>query len=335
MQFSRSLVSILALFQTAAALAGPVDINSADAKTLSKELRGIGPARAEAIIKYRTQHGPFKSPDELALVKNIPQKVIDANRADIRTQAGPSSGSEKVRIPAAARAAPAAAASASPAAISSSRWRDSRRMPARITGSGTSPCSIQFTARAAARVMAKLRVGEGKSARAARRKDLGDALQAGDDVPAERVRTGGGDGIAVGYRPRPAEEHGDARHRGQRRQFLRVERGRRLDRAREHDGVGPRALRGVGQFGERHVRAEEHRTEALLVRGEREEQQPDLVVLDRESNTDPSRATSFVETRTLRYLASHARVLSVPTRETIATGPESLAVVRRLREATP
>ena len=110
MQFSKSLLSILAFFQTAAALAGPVDINSADAKTLSKELKGIGPARAEAIIKYRTQHGPFKSPDELALVKNIPQKVIDANRADIRTGAGSAGGSEKVRSPAAARAAPASRA---------------------------------------------------------------------------------------------------------------------------------------------------------------------------------------------------------------------------------
>jgi iron complex transport system substrate-binding protein len=62
---------------------------------------------------------------------------------------------------------------------------------------------------------------------------------------------------------------------------------------------------------------------------------PDLVVLDRESNADPARATSFVENRTLRYLAGQARVLSVPTRETICAGPESLAVVRRLREARP
>ncbi len=107
MQSSKSPLFIVAFLQAAAALAGPVDINSADAKTLSKELKGIGPARAEAIIKYRTQHGPFKSPDELALIKNIPQKVIDANRTDIRTGAvAASGGTEKVRAPAAGRAAP-------------------------------------------------------------------------------------------------------------------------------------------------------------------------------------------------------------------------------------
>jgi competence protein ComEA len=81
----KSLLSMLCLVPVVA-LAGPVDINSADARTLSKELKGIGPARAEAIIRYRTQNGPFKSADELAMVKNIPQKVIDANRPDIRVE---------------------------------------------------------------------------------------------------------------------------------------------------------------------------------------------------------------------------------------------------------
>jgi len=30
--------------------AGPVDINTADAATLAKELNGVGPARAQAIV---------------------------------------------------------------------------------------------------------------------------------------------------------------------------------------------------------------------------------------------------------------------------------------------
>jgi len=67
-------------------LADPVNINTADAVTLSRELKGVGEARAQAIIEYRTSHGPFKSPDELALVKGIGQKVIDANRANIRVE---------------------------------------------------------------------------------------------------------------------------------------------------------------------------------------------------------------------------------------------------------
>ena len=72
-------------------LAGPVDINTADASTLAKELKGIGPARAEAIVAHRKQNGPFKSADDLALVKGIAQKVIDENRPDIRIGNGKTS----------------------------------------------------------------------------------------------------------------------------------------------------------------------------------------------------------------------------------------------------
>src|SRR5690348_18021549 len=64
--------------------AGPVDINTADASTLARELNGVGPARAQAIVAYRNEHGPFKSVDDLRLVKNMPQKIIDANRDLLR-----------------------------------------------------------------------------------------------------------------------------------------------------------------------------------------------------------------------------------------------------------
>lgn len=61
-------------------LAEGVDLNTADAVTLARDMKGIGEVRARAIVEYRTQHGPFKSIDELALVKGIGQKVIDQNR---------------------------------------------------------------------------------------------------------------------------------------------------------------------------------------------------------------------------------------------------------------
>jgi competence protein ComEA len=66
------------------AWSGPVDINTADAGTLARELNGVGPARAKAIVTYRTEHGPFKSVDDLRLVKNVPQKLIDNNRDLLR-----------------------------------------------------------------------------------------------------------------------------------------------------------------------------------------------------------------------------------------------------------
>jgi len=70
-----------------ATLAGPVNINSADAATLARELKGVGLARAQAIVDYRTKNGPFRSADELALVKGIGPKAIENNRANIRLDA--------------------------------------------------------------------------------------------------------------------------------------------------------------------------------------------------------------------------------------------------------
>jgi competence protein ComEA len=69
--------------------AGPVNINSANAATLSQELKGIGMKRAQAIVDYRQKHGPFKSADELTLVKGIGPAVIARNRDSIRTDVRP------------------------------------------------------------------------------------------------------------------------------------------------------------------------------------------------------------------------------------------------------
>ena len=66
------------------ALAGPVNINTADAGTIAAELDGIGLAKAKAIVEYRKKHGPFRSADDLSLVKGIGERTVDMNRADIR-----------------------------------------------------------------------------------------------------------------------------------------------------------------------------------------------------------------------------------------------------------
>ncbi len=67
--------------------AGPVNINAADAQTIAQGLKGIGLKRAQAIVDYRSKHGPFRSADELAQIKGIGAKVIQKNRADIRLDA--------------------------------------------------------------------------------------------------------------------------------------------------------------------------------------------------------------------------------------------------------
>jgi competence protein ComEA len=60
-----------------------VNINTANAETLALELKGIGQKRAQAIIAYREQHGPFKSIDELTQVHGISKKIVDRNREKI------------------------------------------------------------------------------------------------------------------------------------------------------------------------------------------------------------------------------------------------------------
>ena len=70
-------------------LAGPVNINTADAATLARELKGIGIKRAEAIVEYRQKHGQFRSIDELTLVKGIGPAAIAKNRDLIRVDVKP------------------------------------------------------------------------------------------------------------------------------------------------------------------------------------------------------------------------------------------------------
>jgi competence protein ComEA len=67
-----------------ASFAGPVNVNTADASTLARELDGIGPAKAQAIVDFRQKNGPFRSAEDLLKVQGIGQKVLDLNRASIR-----------------------------------------------------------------------------------------------------------------------------------------------------------------------------------------------------------------------------------------------------------
>lgn len=84
MRFFRMLLPVAIAMLPLMAVAGPVDINSADAETISEQLKGVGLAKAEAIVEYRKKHGPFKNPDELALVKGIGARTVDLNRTEIK-----------------------------------------------------------------------------------------------------------------------------------------------------------------------------------------------------------------------------------------------------------
>ncbi len=85
----KSLVQFLiAVALPVAAFAGPVDVNTANAETISAELQGVGMSKAQAIVAYRKNHGPFKSYEDLTMVKGIGVRTVEINRANILFTSG-------------------------------------------------------------------------------------------------------------------------------------------------------------------------------------------------------------------------------------------------------
>lgn len=77
------LTALLFAFFSSVVVAGPVNINSADAGEIAAALQGIGAEKAKAIVAYREKNGPYKSVDELEQVKGIGPATISKNRDDI------------------------------------------------------------------------------------------------------------------------------------------------------------------------------------------------------------------------------------------------------------
>jgi competence protein ComEA len=63
--------------------AQPVNINTADASTLARALKGVGESRAQAIVEYREAHGEFLDVYELANVKGIGERMVEMNEGNI------------------------------------------------------------------------------------------------------------------------------------------------------------------------------------------------------------------------------------------------------------
>ncbi len=85
----RTVLVLLLLLTGAVASAGndgsaAVDINQASAETLARVMNGVGPKKAEAIVRYREQHGPFRNVYELVRVKGIGKKTVKRNFDRIR-----------------------------------------------------------------------------------------------------------------------------------------------------------------------------------------------------------------------------------------------------------
>lgn len=59
---------------------GRIDINTADAASLSRHLKGVGEKKAKAIVDYRQEHGPFRALRDLEQVKGVGPALVRKNR---------------------------------------------------------------------------------------------------------------------------------------------------------------------------------------------------------------------------------------------------------------
>ena len=79
-----ALLGALALCATQPALAetSPINLNTATAAELAS-LKGIGPAKAQAIVEHRDKNGQFKSVDDLKLVHGIGEMMLEQLRPQV------------------------------------------------------------------------------------------------------------------------------------------------------------------------------------------------------------------------------------------------------------
>jgi competence protein ComEA len=77
------IVILFAVISLAVSAAEPVNINAATAEEIAAAIKGIGPKKAEAIVTYRQQHGPFQAVDDLKKVPGVGDKIVESNRANL------------------------------------------------------------------------------------------------------------------------------------------------------------------------------------------------------------------------------------------------------------
>lgn len=84
------LLALAAMIVAAGSAHAALDLNVADAAQL-RTIRGIGPARADAIVEERARNGPYASLDDVAArVKGIGERALAGWKKDGSLVAAPS-----------------------------------------------------------------------------------------------------------------------------------------------------------------------------------------------------------------------------------------------------
>ncbi|WP_434659973.1 helix-hairpin-helix domain-containing protein [Klebsiella sp. MISC125] len=61
-----------------------VSINNASAEELAQALNGVGLKKAQAIVSYREEYGPFKTVDDLKQVPGMGNSLVERNLSHLK-----------------------------------------------------------------------------------------------------------------------------------------------------------------------------------------------------------------------------------------------------------
>ena len=83
MEITKTLIALVVIFFSTITFASSVNINVASANEIAAALNGVGSAKAQAIIEYRTANGNFTNASQIVNVSGIGPATYEKNKADI------------------------------------------------------------------------------------------------------------------------------------------------------------------------------------------------------------------------------------------------------------